>query len=150
MWHVNDEGIESGPFDVDELRKRYTAGAISSRAVVWREGMSGWQPIRATLKPRPTAQSAVGSNELSPQVPSAPMEESKTGLPPLVIAAYALGLGSFCCSFLSGVPGIICAVIAMMDPKTQKQGQVALIAAVICTIIGAIVNGLIGMMIAGG
>ena len=42
QWHLVDAGKATGPFPVDELRRRVAAGSLTREALVWSEGMGAW------------------------------------------------------------------------------------------------------------
>ena len=42
-FHVSIDGQTSGPFTMDQLKAKATAGEISRETHVWREGMDGWK-----------------------------------------------------------------------------------------------------------
>ncbi len=44
-WHYEHEGVPQGPFSVDKLRRAISVGTVNRRTLVWRQGMTGWQPL---------------------------------------------------------------------------------------------------------
>jgi hypothetical protein len=45
---VNDGGNQQGPCSLNDLKQMIAKGQLSSNAVVWSPGMSGWQPWQQT------------------------------------------------------------------------------------------------------
>ena len=41
-WYVAAGGKKGGPYTAAQIRKSLAAGKLSSSAVVWKQGMSGW------------------------------------------------------------------------------------------------------------
>jgi hypothetical protein len=52
-WFVADRGRRFGPFDENVLADKLAAGEISQAALVWKEGLSEWQPVTIHFPPSP-------------------------------------------------------------------------------------------------
>lgn len=57
-WYYADNGQQAGPVDENQLRALIQSGRITAETLVWREGMSNWQPLREA---DPASLSAPGS-----------------------------------------------------------------------------------------
>ena len=44
MWHVTRGGNTFGPFSEDQLRSMVAGGQVDGATLMWRPGMTGWQP----------------------------------------------------------------------------------------------------------
>ncbi len=53
QWYYEQEGRRAGPVDDLELERLVAAGTIRDPTLVWREGLTNWQPY-ATLRGAPT------------------------------------------------------------------------------------------------
>lgn len=42
----NPQGVQQGPFSVQEVRERIVAGEVSFEDYVWRSGLSGWVQLK--------------------------------------------------------------------------------------------------------
>ena len=54
MYHVSVNGVQSGPFNMQQLQQMVQTGALTSQTYVWKQGMPSWaiagtQPDLATL-----------------------------------------------------------------------------------------------------
>lgn len=47
-WFHIDENTEKGPFDVERFKAMVQMGTLGPQTLVWREGMSNWEPISNT------------------------------------------------------------------------------------------------------
>jgi len=57
-WFYAVGGQQQGPVDDAELDRLIAAGTLAAETLVWREGMSGWQPLRVARPGRPSAPAA--------------------------------------------------------------------------------------------
>src|SRR5437879_3154916 len=49
-YHLHYQGRNLGVFSLDELRRRRGAGELSGNELVWRQGMTNWQPLDSLLQ----------------------------------------------------------------------------------------------------
>ncbi len=57
-WYYANGGNRSGPITESELIQLVSSGVVQDETLVWKEGMSGWEPfsaLRSTLATSPTA-----------------------------------------------------------------------------------------------
>ncbi len=45
-WYVLVDGEQTGPFALDELRRRVREGSLTPRTWVWADGMAEWRRAR--------------------------------------------------------------------------------------------------------
>jgi uncharacterized RDD family membrane protein YckC len=48
-YYIVEQGQKKGPLNVSTLETMRTAGTLSDTTLVWRDGMTDWQPARAVL-----------------------------------------------------------------------------------------------------
>lgn len=61
-WYLGIEGQRQGPLSLEEIQTMAAEGKLSSSAVVWKEGMADWQPIRVV----PDLSHLVGQRSVQP------------------------------------------------------------------------------------
>ncbi|HVJ36852.1 MAG TPA: RDD family protein [Stenotrophomonas sp.] len=77
QWYYADaDGVRQGPVEAEALLAQYAAGAVQAQTLVWREGLSGWQPLASVAGEVGLAHGAL------PEMPTA-------GIDPAVAAAPA-------------------------------------------------------------
>ena len=54
-YHVAHEGDRVGPWPVEDIRRRLSAGELSPNDLAWREGMTDWEPLHKLLMPEDAA-----------------------------------------------------------------------------------------------
>lgn len=45
-WFLLEQGVQIGPFELDEVRERVLTGEIGPETWVWADGMPEWRPAR--------------------------------------------------------------------------------------------------------
>ena len=63
-WYYADGGQQAGPVSEQQLEELFRNGRILADTQVWRQGMEGWQPLRA-VKPELTGPAATGANPIA-------------------------------------------------------------------------------------
>ena len=126
-WVQGSDSKAYGPYDAETIRALIAEGRINLNSLACEEGQSQWKPVSMHLNmpvmpPLPTAAPA-----------TAPMSS-------LVIAAWILAPLSLGCALLTGIPAIICAAIAMGQQAQRSRALPALITAIACTVVGAVVG----------
>lgn len=59
-YYVHAPGRDrEGPFSENDIRKRMARGLCPQGSLVWREGMSSWEPVEKHFRPRSTSPSSV-------------------------------------------------------------------------------------------
>lgn len=48
-WYVSDNGQESGPLTLDDIRHLLSQGGFTNQALIWREGMAEWALIGSLM-----------------------------------------------------------------------------------------------------
>ncbi len=48
-WHYESGGQSAGPIPEEELRRLLAAGTLTTKTLIWREGMAAWAPLGETL-----------------------------------------------------------------------------------------------------
>ena len=71
-YHVAHEGDRVGPWPVEEIRRRLSAGELSPNDLAWREGMTDWEPLHKLLMPEDTAAlpTSISGQSLVPEAKS--------------------------------------------------------------------------------
>jgi len=59
-WYYSDGGKQVGPVDETELNRLVTLGAVRSDTLVWRDGMTAWEPLGVVRGMHPAAAVATG------------------------------------------------------------------------------------------
>ena len=105
MYHVGRNGQQTGPFSIEQLKAMVERGELQPTDLVWKEGMSGWEP--ASTVP------GIFSSGPMPVVtsqPAAPFAQS-TVLPPtgVQIPNYLVWsiLSTLCCCIPFGIVAIV-------------------------------------------
>jgi len=123
MWHYSQDGQRKGPVSDEDLRRMASEGTLKPSDLVWREGMSEWQPASqatgfqfAAASPAPPAPPAAPATpptyaqQSTPYAPpGAQIEPSGEPIPnylPWAIAATLL------CCLPAGIASIVFAVKA--------------------------------------
>lgn len=153
-WYVSVNGSQAGPYPDAEFERMRAQGMVPPDAYVWCDGMVNWilaselpggaSPARSSafsdplIGPGPGAYpSAMGGAGFG----AAPGGEVPAAAPNgLVITAYVLGGCALLCSCLTGIPAIVCAVVAMGQPGQRKNGIIALIVSIVCTALGMLIG----------
>lgn len=79
-WYYATGGRQNGPIPLSELIRLYATGTVGPKDLVWREGMSNWQPAEEVpdLRPPPAVR---------PPAPPAAMEGTAGPLNPYQVSA---------------------------------------------------------------
>ena len=92
-WHYESGGQSAGPIPEDELRRLLAAGTITTKTLIWREGMSAWAPLGETLPAAPAVfpAPATGSDDTGGAPPAGWIRCTATGksFPPSEIVYIA-------------------------------------------------------------
>jgi hypothetical protein len=81
-WYYESAGQQQGPVNETELDRLLAEGKITLDTLIWREGMTGWTPLRAArpTAPAPAAPVAPGT-EIPSAVSAAPSPTSGSDVP---------------------------------------------------------------------
>lgn len=60
-WFVSQSGVKTGPFATGDMVAKVVRGELESGALVWREGLTHWQPLSVHF-PEPQRKNAVVGN----------------------------------------------------------------------------------------
>ena len=77
-WYYESGGQQQGPVTETDLDRLLSEGKINPDTLIWREGMSGWTPLRTA---RPSAAPSVPSSPVPP-APGLSLEPSAPGAIP--------------------------------------------------------------------
>ncbi|MEZ4288647.1 MAG: GYF domain-containing protein [Polyangiales bacterium] len=69
IWHVSINDVPVGPISANEVWEKYRDGIIQEHSLVWKEGLTEWQPLGAVA-------------ELAAMVISSPVSMPKPSTPP--------------------------------------------------------------------
>jgi hypothetical protein len=47
LWYACERGVNHGPYTAEMLQERVAAGCLTPAALVWKEGLTSWQPLAA-------------------------------------------------------------------------------------------------------
>src|SRR6478752_9603334 len=133
QWYYSKNGTQLGPVEEDELRAKLAAGEISQVDLVWKDGMSDWQPVakvaELTLSAFPTApkgvpQSPAGNPPYaSPVYGAAPQTYHGPPIPTYLWQSIVVTF--FCCLPL-GIPAIVYAAkVDGLKASGDIQGAMA-------------------------
>ncbi len=108
-WYYGENGGQLGPVDDQTLQAMVAQGRITAQTLVWREGMSNWQPY-STLALTEFQSANLGPSSFSPSM-YAPAPNSG-----LAIASMVCGIVSLILCYVNAVaaiPAIICGHMAL-------------------------------------
>lgn len=110
-YHIAVRGVQSGPFSVDELRRKLAAGEVGAGDLCWQEGWAERRPVGVVL----------GLADAPPALPArAPATATVTpATSGLAIASLVLGVIGFVV-FLTALPAVICGHIARSKIKAAQ------------------------------
>lgn len=108
-YHIAVKGVQSGPFSVDELRRKLAAGELSADDLCWREGWAEWRPVSQIL----------ASGDAPPVLPPRAFVTAATTTSGLAIISLVLGIMGFV-FFLTALPAVICGHIARAKIKGAR------------------------------
>jgi hypothetical protein len=77
-WYYESAGQQQGPVTEIDLDRLLSEGKITLDSLVWREGMSGWTPLRVARPPGAPAPAIPQNLSLEPSVPAAGAAPSAT------------------------------------------------------------------------
>lgn len=126
QWYYSKNNTQLGPVSQDELRAKLASGEVSQSDMVWREGMTDWQPASgmAELAVMPAGAPPLPGAAPSPYAPPA-MAAGQAGA---VIPNYlwqSIVVTIFCCWPL-GIPAIVYAAkVDGMKARGDIQGAMA-------------------------
>jgi hypothetical protein len=107
MYHVGRNGQQTGPFSIEQLKAMAASGELNPTDLVWKEGMSGWEPA-STL---PGVFTSASSSSM-PTAPVTPPLVQASVLPPAGVQvppnylAFAI-ITTLCCCLPFGIPAIV-------------------------------------------
>ena len=121
MWHYAKEQDKFGPVGEDELLGLIRAGTLADHNLVWREGMTEWQPISEVME----IQRALFAARA---VPASAVAASAVAAPPsngMAITSMVLGIVSLVAGtlILTGLPAVICGHIARRQIRESPAAQ---------------------------
>jgi hypothetical protein len=149
QWYMAVNGQQSGPWDDVTFRNMHATGQVPAHASVWCQGMPDWQPVADVLGRGPASPPTLSVAQVWQSPAAQPVRDAApSGTPGLVTASYVLSGFTFCCccGCLTGIPAIVCAVVAMQSPYPEHKAKakvaliVAIVAAVVSTILAVIVQ----------
>ena len=79
QYYVHREGINRGPFTLEDLQSQVAAGSIAPADLAWHEGLAEWQPVSTFV-------SSAGAGPVAPPVGT--IASATTGSPEEVRRAY--------------------------------------------------------------
>ena len=108
-WYYGENGGQLGPVDDHALQALIAQGRITSQTLVWREGMSNWQPY-SSLALQQVQPMSLGPSSFVPQMQ---MPVPNSGLE---IASMVCGIVSLILCYVNAVaavPAVICGHMAL-------------------------------------
>lgn len=118
---IHKNGQQLGPFPEAKVAEMLKTGQVAPTDPAWSEGMEKWSPLSTF----PQFQSAAGS---PPPLPaSTPAQPALSKTEPLSTWSLVLGILSLVgCSFLAGIPAVICGHVSLgrikRDPSLDGKG----------------------------
>lgn len=127
FYYVGDDQKPAGPVSMEALQGLKTRGAIGDESLVCRVGDSEWRSLKNFLPASTTT--LQGSEGSPPPVPSPVVQ----GQSRLATTALILGCCSFLCGFFSGLPALICGILAIRKiDKNPGMGGMGMAVAGVC------------------
>jgi hypothetical protein len=111
QYHIAINGVQSGPHEEAEVRRRFAAGELSAQDLCWREGWPEWRAVGAAFA-GPVAPPPFPPAPAAPLVSSPGSSPARPEVSALAITSLVLGLTSFFASVFTGVPAVICGHLA--------------------------------------
>ena len=149
-WFYGKDNTQHGPISELEIRALITSGTITPTTIVWREGMTGWLPMK-DVPEFSTASSPSGISDPNAPTPYT-SPQTNAALPPYQGAAIptdGLSIASLVCGILAiiscyiwgifGLPAVICGHMSLKKIKnspTPVAGKGMAIAGLVCGYIG--------------
>lgn len=142
QWYVGRDGRTSGPYTSAQLAQMAAARQFLPGDLLWKPGLEQWLPLSnvkgllpppgtGTLPPLDlggTVAAARSATELPGHsaIPPMPAGESAVPVGPtktsgLAVASLVLGALSCGCSFLTGIPGIICGILGLRQIARSER-----------------------------
>lgn len=161
QWYYGRNGVQHGPVSVEVLRKKLVAGELQWSDLVWREGLSDWQPAstRPELDPPTRGVFAPPPQAGQPRPPQSPPLGYQPPVPdPLqgkAVTSLVLGIVSIfaaltCCSpvgLVLGIPAIITGNRAMQSVSSAGIAKAGKVCGIIGTVIGGLASAFAALMI---
>ena len=118
---INKNGSQLGPFPESKVAEMLKSGQVAGADLAWSEGMETWKPLSSFAQ----FQAAAGGPPPLPGQP--PVLPSARKTEPLSIWSLVLGILSLAgCSFLAGIPAVICGHVGLgrikRDPSLDGKG----------------------------
>jgi hypothetical protein len=110
MYHVGRNGQQTGPFSIDQLKAMAASGELNPTDLVWKEGMSGWEPASTlpgvfTSTPSSAPMSSMPASSATPPLAHASVLPPGGGQAPPNYLAFAII--TTCCCLPFGIPAIV-------------------------------------------
>jgi Domain of unknown function (DUF4190)/GYF domain 2 len=94
--YVQQSGQQTGPYSLDDVRSRLSAGSLQPNDLAWYEGATGWMPLSSVP--------GVAGNAPPPSSP-VPASHRTSGL---AVSSLVLGIASLFTAGLTAIPAVIC------------------------------------------
>lgn len=149
MWHYAKDQQKHGPVSQDALLHLLRAGSLADHDLVWREGMSRWEPASEVVE----LQRALFASRSVP----ASVATQVTAAPPsngMAITSMVLGIVSIVAGtlILTGLPAVICGHLArrqIREAPAAESGDGMAITGLILGYISIILTvGLVALIVA--
>lgn len=132
-WYFADDTRQrQGPFPAQELADRVRAGALTPDALVWRDGLAQWQPLRQVMH-------ELGLADLQP----APLPPDAQAAPVSAIPLPAAPLASASPQFAPMAPGEI--VYAGFWKRVAASVIDSFVVSIVGGTVGAVIGGVLGL-----
>lgn len=133
QWFYGENGQQIGPLDDAQLNAAISEGRILPETLLWREGMTNWQPLHQLRANGGLYAYASPQTQPMPYGAYGPYAGATSGL---AIASMVCGiLGFVTCIWFLGIPAVICGHMAMRQISTAPVpmgGQGMAIAGLVC------------------
>jgi hypothetical protein len=111
MYHVGRNGQQTGPFSIEQLKAMAAGGELNPTDLVWKEGMSGWEPASTlpgvfTSAATSTPMSSMPVASATPPLVQASVLPPGGGQMPPNYLAFAI-ITTLCCCLPFGIPAIV-------------------------------------------
>jgi hypothetical protein len=106
QWYYTQNGQQAGPLDEAQLKGLMASGQISPSDMVWRDGMTAWQPATAVPELSAAAAAQVPPLNYGGYAPAQPLSGGVSYRKDAQTAMICSIVGAVCCVIL-GIIGLV-------------------------------------------
>jgi hypothetical protein len=132
QWFYGENGQQIGPLDDVQLNAAISEGRILPETLLWREGMTSWQPLHQL---RATGGLYAYASPQTQPMPYGAYGPYAGSTPGIAIASMVCGIVGFFLCFILSIPAVICGHMAIRQIATSPVplgGRGMAIAGLVC------------------